>query len=105
MKTKTLVFIFLITVGAFRAQAAPPFSGTIFIDPDIITDADPTTFISAPYAGQGMRTMYDRRVSAFITLNAFLFNATFDDGLAAEIQVNPEFGDSTAAGIEANKYA
>ncbi len=49
--------------------------------------------------------MYDRRVSAFITLNAFLFNATFDDGLAAEIQVNPEFGDSTEAGIEANKYA
>ena len=105
MKKKTLVLIFMLTVGGFRAQAAPPFSGTIFLDPDIITAADHTTFTSAPYAGQGMRTVFDRRVNGYISMNAFLFNATFDDGLAAEIQVNPEFGDSTAAGTEANKYA
>jgi hypothetical protein len=83
----------------------PPFSGTIFIDPDIITGSDPTTFLSAVYAGQGLRLMFDRRVNAFITVNAYLFNASFSDGLAAEIQVNPEFGSSAAALAEAQKYA
>jgi hypothetical protein len=83
----------------------PPFSGTIFIDPDIITPGDPTTFQSLSYAGQGMRTMFDRRVADWVTVNAFLFDADFDDGLTAEIQVNPEFGNSVAAQAEAEKYA
>lgn len=87
-----------------KVQAAPPFGGTIFLDPDIITASDPTTFQDAPYAGQGMRTMYDRRVNNWVTINAYLFNASFDDGLTAEIQVNPEFGSSTAASMEAQKY-
>ena len=39
----------------------PPFGGTIFIDPDIITEDDPTTFVSLSYAGTGKRQMYDRR--------------------------------------------
>jgi hypothetical protein len=106
MKKISLPLICFILLASGTVQAAPPFSGTIFIDPDIITEADQTTFISAPYAGQGIRAMADRRApTGFVTVNAFLFNATFDDGLAAEVQVNPEFGDSTAAGIEANKYA
>jgi hypothetical protein len=48
--------------------------------------------------------MFDRRVNDWITVEAYLFDATFDDGLAAEIQVNPEFGSSAAAGVEALKY-
>lgn len=86
-------------------QAEPPFSGTIFIDPDIITSSDPTTLQSVSYAGQGLRTMFDRRVNNWITVNAYLFNASFDDELTAEIQVNPEFGSSDAASVEAQKYA
>ena len=86
-------------------QGDPPFGGTIFLDPDIITTSDPTTFQSLSYSGQGARTMYDRRVSAWITVNAYLFDAIFDDGLTAEIQVNPEFGSSGAALAEAEKYA
>jgi hypothetical protein len=85
--------------------AAPPFSGTIFIDPDIITSADPTTFQSLTPNGQGLRTMFDRRVGAFIQLQAYLFNVTFSDGLATEIQVNPEFGSVGAARVQADKYA
>lgn len=46
-----------------RDGAVPPFDGTIFLDPDIIVPTDPTTFQAAPYAGQGMRTMFDRRVN------------------------------------------
>ena len=83
----------------------PPFGGTIFIDPDIITSSDPTTFESLSFAGQGSRTMFDRRVNGWITVDAYLFDASFDDGLAAEIQVNPEFGGSDAARVEAEKYA
>lgn len=83
----------------------PPFGGTIFIDPDIITASDPTTFQGLTPAGQGSRTMFDRRVNDWITLDAYLFDATFDDGLAVEVQVNPEFGDAQTALAEAEKYA
>ncbi|MCS5647540.1 MAG: hypothetical protein NZ838_15600, partial [Candidatus Marinimicrobia bacterium] len=82
----------------------PPYGGTIFVDPDIMTEEDVTTFIDAPYAGQGMRTMFDRRVNGWITVNAYLFNATFDDSLTSEIQVNPEFGSSDTAFVYAERY-
>ena len=86
-------------------QAAPPFAGTVYIDPDIITASDPTTFQGVTAAGRGVRTMFDRRVDAFVAINAYLFDATFDDGLSAEIQVNPEFASSSAAMAEAEHYA
>lgn len=87
-----------------RVCPRPPFGGTIFVDPDIITPADPSTYTGATYTGQGQRTMYDRRVSDWVTLDAYLFQATFDDGVTSEIQVNPEFGSMAAAEIEAVKY-
>ena len=83
----------------------PPFGGTIFIDPNIITSSDPTTFENLSLAGHGYRTMFDRRVNGWITVDAYLFSANFDDGLTAEIQVNPEFGGSEVASVEAEKYA
>ncbi len=85
-------------------RADPPFLGTIDIDPNIITPSDPTSFQSASYAEQGSRMMFDRRVNDWITVNAYLFDASFDDGLIVEIQVNPEFGSSDAALTEAQKY-
>lgn len=85
-------------------QQSPPFSGTIFIDPDIITSSDSSAFQSVTYTGQGSRTMFDRRVNNWINVNAFLFTALFLDGLSAEIQVNPEFGTSELALVEAQKY-
>lgn len=83
----------------------PPFSGTIFLDPDIITDSDNTTFVTLSYVGQDTRTMFDRRVNDWITVTAFLFNSIYDDGLSIEIQVNPEFQNSGAAEIDALKFA
>jgi len=83
----------------------PPFSGTIFIDPDIITAMDPTAFVGLTYAGQGPRTMFDRRVDGWITVEAYLFDATFDDGLALEVQVNPEFGTAASSQTAAELYA
>lgn len=86
-------------------HAAPPFSGTIFLDPDIIVDSDPTTFQSVVAAGLGNRWMFDRRVNNWVHLNAFLFKASYSDGLGIEIQVNSEFGDQASAWAEASKYA
>jgi hypothetical protein len=83
----------------------PPFDGTIFIAPDVITENDPTTYLSLSDAGQGQRTMFDRRSDSWETLNAYLFNASFSDGDDIEIQVNPEFFDVAYARSEALKYA
>ena len=90
--------------GPSSASAEPPFFGTIFIDPDIITPSDPTAFLDATYTGRGQRLMYDRRTNSWVWNNAYLFEATYDDGLNAEIQVNPEFGSPAAAETEALKY-
>ncbi len=85
-------------------SSVPPYSGTVWIDPDIITPSDPTALVSVTDAGRGQRTMFDRRVEEWIEINAYLFMARFDDGLTAEIQVNPEYGRASAAMAEANKY-
>ena len=100
---KKYLFIVLL-VGVYFGQNIPPYSGTIFIDGDIITEDDSSTFVSAPYIGEGMRTMYDRRLNDWITVNAYLFDASFNDQLTCEIQVNPEFATIDNASIEAEKY-
>lgn len=74
----------------------PPYSGTVYVDPDVITSSDPTSFRMLTATGQGMRTIYDRRVSAFITVNAWLFDAQFGSTKHVEVQVNPEFTQSQA---------
>src|SRR5436190_11642118 len=84
---------------ASRGSAAPPFDGTVFIDPDIITPADPTSFVSATYIGRGLRTMYDRRVDAFVTVNAHLVDAKYADASHIEVEVNPEFSHADAVGM------
>ena len=94
----------LAGVQESEGQLDPPFSGTVWIDPDIITSSDPTAFQDITAAGRGERTMFDRRVNDWITINAYLFNAQFDDGLTTEIQVNPEFSSASDAMVEANKY-
>ncbi len=83
----------------------PPFDGTIFVAPDVITENDPTAYRSLTDAGQGQRTMFDRRTDGWENLNAFLFNASFSDGADIEVQVNPEFSDVDSARAEALKYA
>lgn len=83
---------------------SPPFQGTIFIDPDIIRPDDPTTLTSVIASGRGSRTMFDRRVNDWVTVDAYLFNAAFDDGLSIEVQVNPEFGSAAGALALAELY-
>jgi len=95
----------LVLAISTNAWAVPPYSGTIFLDPDIITPADYSAFRSLSYTGQGMRWMFDRRVNTYVQLNAYLFIARYSDGLQIEIQVNPEFGSIQAASVQAEFYA
>ena len=96
--------LLLITVFNFLLSQDPPYWGTIFIDPDIITSSDASTFQNIEYTGQGFRTMYDRRVNNWITVDAYLFDTYYLDGLYCEIQVNPEFLSPEAALEEAQFY-
>lgn len=105
-KITYLLFFSLISFTLFaQTPTTPPLSGTIFIDADIITSEDRSTFLSLTDAGQGIRTMYDRRANDWVERNAYLFNASYDDPFTLEIQVNPEFGSVEDARIEAEKYA
>jgi hypothetical protein len=102
------VALFLAALFFFLSRApltSPPFHGTIFIDPDILTSADPTAFTGLTYSGRSLRRMFDRRIDGRSWNIPYLFNAKFDDGLAFEIQVNAEFGSVEAAQAEAEKYA
>jgi len=83
----------------------PPFGGTAYLDPDIITPNDPTAFVQLSYQGQDSREMYDRRVEGWVTVPALLFRALFDDGSAIELQLNPEFGTAAASRETAEYYA
>jgi hypothetical protein len=95
----------ILLAPARMLKAVPPFSGTIFVEPDIFTDEDPTDYLGVSYSGQGNRTMYDRRTSSWVSKYAFLFDATFHGMPDVEVQVNPEFASRAAAETEAVKYA
>lgn len=69
----------------------PPYAGTVWFEPNIITDQDPTLFKSIERMGMEIRSMYDKRQEAWIELNAHIFEASFDGGKMIEILVNPEF--------------
>ena len=108
MTTRHFVLLAVFAVSSvfmLTARAEPPFSGTIFIDPDIITSSDPSTFLKVKYTGQKRRTMFDRRRNAFVRLRPLLFKATFRNSRSVEVQVNPEFGKERQARKLAIKYA
>jgi hypothetical protein len=102
----TVLLALCLTGGIARAAVAAPItSGTVFLDPDIVTGADPSAFSGLSYAGVANVVMFDRRIDAFSLFSAFLFDVTFADGLSAQVQVNAEFGTEAAAQHEAEKYA
>ena len=91
--------------GPDPAGQGPPFRGTAYIDPDLIVASDPSALRSLDYAGRGVRTMFDRRLDAFVAVDAYLFEAGFEGGAVVEVQVNPEFGDVSNAERQAAFYA
>lgn len=95
----------LFAFATIAARAEPPYFGTIFLEPNLVTASDPTTFIALADAGRGIRTMFDRRANAFVQYDAYLFTATYADGDPVEVQVNPEYGNVDAARAVAAEYA
>lgn len=81
----------------------PPYWGTIFIEPNIITSDDPSTLEGITYLGQGMKTVFDRRVNNWVNINAYLFTVMWNDGLTSEAVINPEFTLAEAI-AETGKY-
>lgn len=61
-----------------------------------IQTTDPGNFNSISYQGRGSRSVFDRRVDDYITVNAFLFDANYA-GEIVEFIVNPEFATQEAA--------
>lgn len=102
MRKALLLLTILITSPIAYAQ--PPYSGTIFIDPGIITPSDSSAIQSTTYTGQEIVTMYDRRVPGWVNVNAYLFDVVWNDGLTSVAQVNSEFGNIASATTEAEKY-
>ena len=100
-----------VTVSADRTidfslkhTGTPPYQGTVFITPNLLGPADPTSLQSVTYIGRGERVIYDRRPGAWITVNAYLFSVRYE-GTDLEFQVNPEFGSRGAAQTEVDTYA
>ena len=89
---------------SLKHTGTPPYQGTVFITPNLLGPADPTSLQSVTYIGRGERVIYDRRPGAWITVNAYLFSVRYE-GTDLEFQVNPEFGSRGAAQTEVDTYA
>ena len=100
----TGVAVVLVILTASPVLADPPFQGTVFVTPDIITSADPSAYTGATYTGRGSRLIFDYRPLEWITVNAYLFEARIH-GRIIEFQVNPEFASVDAARAEVDTYA
>lgn len=94
----------LLVFAAAGGASAQPFQGTAFITPDVLTVADPTGLQNVTYTGRGERVIFDRRVDAWITVDAYLFDVGIH-GRDIEFQVNPEFGSEAAARAEVDVFA
>ena len=81
------VLAWLLSAGIALAQN-PPFSGTVYVDRDIIRPDDWSAYQSLSYVGIAPRFVFDRRDDAFSTKPMHIFNATYADGLPIEVQVN-----------------
>ncbi|MGR3811345.1 PKD domain-containing protein [Jiulongibacter sp. NS-SX5] len=70
----------------------PPYSGTIFIEPEIIIDEDPTTFLSVTYVGMERVSLFDRRAENFFhDVEVFVYTADYEKDQAVKVYVNSEF--------------
>lgn len=90
--------------GDSLRRGAPPFDGTIYIDPDIITAKSASVFKRAIYAGRDRRQVFDRRKDKFVTIRAFVVRVSFKDGTKVDAVVNPEFRRKQVAVGLAKKY-
>jgi len=104
-KLTFLTYILTLAVSNKNFAQNPPYSGTIFLNPNILTSSDVSTIQSTTYTGYGIKTVFDRRTNNWETINAYLFDVIWNDGLTSQAVVNSEVNSLAAADFEAQKYA
>jgi hypothetical protein len=105
---RRIVIASIVIAGLAAADAngaEPPFTGTAFIAPDLITSADPTTYRTISYVGRRNRSIFDRRKDASTTQRVFEFRAGYAGSKSILVRVNPEFGSEARATPQAKRYA
>ncbi len=91
-------------------HADPPFGGTVYVEPDIITAQDPSTFRGLTYDGAARLDRWDHRFETkmdepIVPADFHRFTATFRGGKTMQLEVNTEFGSAAKAGRVAEIYA
>lgn len=87
-----------------RHTGRPPFGGTVWISPDVISPADPTSLRGVTYAGRGLREFWDRPAERWVTIDVYRFDVRYAV-VQLEFQVHPDFGSVEAARLEVDTYA
>ena len=82
----------------------PPFGGTMWDLPDLITSSDYTVYSSSVYQGVETRLFYDKAIPDFVNYPAHIFKVNFGDGLSVDFEIYSEFSEQEAISIE-QKYA
>ena len=82
----------------------PPFSGTMWDLPDLISSSDYTVYSTSIYEGIETRLFYDKSIPDFINYPAHIFKVNFGDGLSVDFEIYSEFSEQEAISIE-QKYA
>ena len=82
----------------------PPFGGTMWDLPDLITSSDYTIYSTSVYQGIETRLFYDRSIPDFIDYPAHIYKVNFGDGLSVDFEIYSEFTEEEAESIE-QKYA
>ena len=99
-----LAVLFAAPGAVTLAATEPPFGGTTFISPDVITEADPTALRSVVYTGRGERVIWDYRVFDWVTVEAYLFEAQIG-GRVVEFQVKPRVRERGGTTEQVDVYA
>ncbi len=82
----------------------PPFAGSLWGLPDLITSNDYSIYSSFQYFGIQNRLMYDQSIPDFVEYPAHIMNINFGDGLTIEFEIYEGFTYNEAIVIK-DKYA
>ncbi|MYJ75183.1 MAG: hypothetical protein F4089_08820 [Gammaproteobacteria bacterium] len=82
----------------------PPFGGTVWITPNLITPSDPTSLIDVTYVGRGARELLNPHADTWEVIDTYLFDVQYA-GQIVEFQVHSDFHSSEAARYQVNTYA
>ena len=113
----------LVVVLSVSVSAEPPPRGFLSVDaegvpqcstgecnlwmnPNVITPADPSWLRSVEYVGRGEREFWDHLSNGWVTRNVYLFDVQYGarQGVT-EFQLHPEYGSREAAQEQVDVYA